>query len=181
MVVRRILAFLVGAFLVMCGIDCTMMPQSAYISLSWVVGFAIIIDSMMQLYTWDHLKNLNFWNKWDIVGSIVSLIVGIALVCSFGLREQFSLIMIYVFGGWLVICGILRVVSSLRLREFHVEFKTELLGKKWWLILIIGILLIAMGVLMCCFPIQTEEIIGILVGIGIITTGLHVALYSIIF
>jgi len=181
MVVRRILAFLVGAFIVMCGVYCTKMPQQAYISLSWVAGFVIIIDSMMQLYTWDHLKNINFWNKWDIIGSIISLIIGIALICSFGVREKFSEIMIYVFGGWLVICGLLRIVSSLKLRDFHIEFKTELLGKKWWLILIAGIVLIAMGIVMCFYPLQAENVIGILVGIGIITTGLHVALYSILF
>ena len=181
MVVRRILAVLMGAFIVMCGIDCTMVPQQGYLALSWIAGFVIIIDSMFQLYTWDHLKDLNFWNKWDIIGSIFSLAIGIALVASFGMREAFSRVMIYVFGGWMVICGILRIVSSLRLREFHQEFKTELLGKKWWIILIIGILLVAIGIIMCVFPVQTESVIGVLVGIGIIMTGLHVASYSILF
>lgn len=181
MVVRRILAFLVGLFIVMCGIYCTQMPQSSYIALSWVAGFVIIIDSMFQLYTWDHLKNRNFWNKWDLIGSLISLAIGIALVCSFGIRETFSMVMIYVFGGWMAVCGILRIIASIKLRSFHREFKTELLGKKWWVILTAGILLIAFGVLICVFPVQTESVIGILVGCGIILTGIHVALYSILF
>lgn len=181
MVVRRILAFFMGAFLVLCGVYCTMLPVEAYQSLAWIAGFVAIFDSVMQLYTWDHLKNINFWNKWDIIGSVISLVIGVALVCSYGVRQAFSDTMIYVFAGWLIVCGILRVVASVQLREFHIEFKTELLGKKWWVILISGLLLFAMGVLMCVFPIQSQEVIGILIGCGVIMTGLNVALYSILF
>ena len=181
MVVRRIIAFLLGLFIVMCGIYCTMMPQDTYVSLSWVAGFVIVLDSVMQLYTWDHLKNLNFWNKWEILGSLISLAFGIALICSYGLRQTFSEMMIYVFGAWMIVNGILRIVASLKLREWHIEFRTELLGKKWWLILIAGLLLIAVGILMCLYPIIAAQTIGIFVGIGIIVTGLNVASYSVLF
>ena len=188
MIVRRIIAFFLGIFVVVCGAYCIVMPESAYLALSWVLGFVVIIDSFIQLYTWDHLRMLNFWNKWEIIGALFSLIIGIVLICSFGVRETFARfigeILYYTFATWLVLSGIVRTVTSFKLREFHLEFATEKLGTKWWLITIIGILMILVGMFLFLFPVFGDlqiGTIGKLIGVGIIVAGLNTSLYSILY
>ena len=65
---------------------------------------------------------------------------------------------------WVIVIGILRLVRSFKLRRFHKALNTQIIARHWWVVMINGILLIAVGIIGLMNPAMTAVAIGTLMG-----------------
>lgn len=52
----------------------------------------------------------------------------------------------YMAAIWLIVIGILRLIRSSRLHQFHKTFDTKIIARRWWVVMLNGILLIVLGI-----------------------------------
>jgi uncharacterized membrane protein HdeD (DUF308 family) len=82
---------------------------------------------------------------------------------------------IYMAAIWLIIIGVIRIILSLKLRQLGALQDTDAkyLGRHWWLVLIMGILLIVCGVFSLMNPAGLIIAIGINFGLNIMISGFN--------
>ena len=98
---------------------------------------------------------------------------GIVLLGSTALQLVVDMAIVYIAAAWLVVIGILRIVHAARVRKLRKALDAEILGKRWWLMMLIGILLVIGGILSFINPTGLIIAIGILFGLNIIVAGAH--------
>ena len=79
----------------------------------------------------------------------------------------------YAAALWLIVIGILRLIRSSKLHQFHKTFETKVIAKRWWVVMLNGILLIVLGVLSMMNPSITAFAIGTMMGLNILFSGIN--------
>ncbi|MBQ9347395.1 MAG: DUF308 domain-containing protein, partial [Oscillibacter sp.] len=78
---------------------------------------------------------------------------------------------------WIIAIGVIRIIHAFRIRQFRAavqsEFSETIVGKDWWIGLILGILLALFGVLSLFNPVVLMLTIGIDIGIAVIIAGVN--------
>ncbi len=78
---------------------------------------------------------------------------------------------VYIAAVWMIVLGIIRIMLSHQLHRIRRELDAQILGRKWWLVMILGILMIAAGIFSLFNPAGLIIAIGINFGINIIIAG----------
>ena len=110
---------------------------------------------------------------WTLAGAIVSLIFGIVLLGSNAMQLSVDLFVAYMAAIWLIVIGILRLIRSSRLHQFHKTFDTKVIAKRWWVVMLNGILLIVLGILSIMNPSITAFAIGTMMGLNVLFAGIN--------
>ncbi len=108
---------------------------------------------------------------WELAGAIASLVFGIILIGSTAMQLIVDMTIVYLAAIWLIVVGVIRIMVALRIHKVRKALDAEILGRRWWLILIAGILLIVCGVLSLFNPTGLIVAIGINFGLNIIIAG----------
>ena len=174
MKVARILAIILGAFMIVGGVYCLILPEATYLSLAWVIGVIMVADGIADIATWIRIKQFGLSNGWLLAGAILSIACGIFIVLSAAAQLVVDLFIAYMVAIWLIITGVIRMVFAWRVRKARQEFGLVTLGRNWWIPFVLGILLVVLGVLGCVNPTIVMVGIGILLGVSIIMTGMSV-------
>ena len=172
MKILRAVSIVLGVFLVFMGFDCMFSPNLTFSTLAWIIGFTMLISAIGDLCTYSDKKMLGLANGWDLTGSILSLVFAIVLVFSNMMQNLVNTWVIYIVAIWLIVMGILRIISAIKLHSFRKELPDQLKGDRWLIALIAGIILIVAGVFGCIYPGAVASTIGILMSIFIIVSGL---------
>ena len=172
MKILRAISIVLGIFLVFMGFDCMFTPDLTFSTLAWIVGFTMLINAIGDLCTYSDKKMLGLANGWDLTGSVLSLIFAIVLVFSNMMQNLVNTWIIYLVAIWLMVMGISRIISAVKLHNFRKDLPAPLKGDRWLITLIAGIVLIVAGIFGCIYPGAVASTIGILMSIFIIVTGL---------
>ena len=167
----KILLIIGGVLMIASGVYCLFTPIETYAVIGYVIGVMMIFYGACQFWHWFELRKTPFVDAWTLIGSILSIVLGCMVVSSGQIQFGVDVVLVYYAAVWLVIQGVLVIIGSTRVKKFHDFFTTQKLGAQWWLLLILGILMIAFGVLCCYKPLIMAGTLGILLGLGIIATG----------
>ncbi len=167
----RLITFILGIFMILTGVYCLFNPAMTYMSLAYVIGVNMIIDSVGGIILWHERKKAGLADGWGLAEAIVSLVCGIALNVSMALQLIVDMMIVYMAAAWLIVIGIIRIILAVKLRGINRALGAQIPGRHWWLVLIAGILLILCGILSLFNPAGLIVAIGIHFGLNIIIAG----------
>lgn len=167
----RIITLLLGIVMIITGVYCLFTPMMTYMTLGYIVGFNMVMDAIGGIVTWSDRKKAGQADGWTLAGAIISLVFGIVLLGSTALQLVVDAVIVYIAAAWLIVIGILRIVHAAKVHKLRKALDAEILGKRWWLMMLIGILLVIGGILSFINPTGLIIAIGILFGLNIIVAG----------
>ena len=167
----KVLSVIFGILLVACGIYCMFTPITTSLVMGCVIGLTMVIDSIGRFVNWGEAKKEGVADGWMLTGAILSALFGFFILNSAILQVGIDAFIIYYIAIWLVLNGIIGIVRAFKIRGLHKALDTKVLGTKWYLHLITGILVLIFGILCLFNPVIVASIIGIFIGLGIIFTG----------
>ena len=170
--VWKVLAIILGVILVGLGIWCMMTPVRTYLALAWVLGLDMILDGVASIFSWSQLRKMDMGNAWLMASGIISIILGIIITVNLGAQLMVDLFIVIVVAIWLIATGVMRVVAGIRLRSIHKKGGVENIGSRWYLAVILGVLLCLLGILSLFDPVVLMFGIGISMGCCIVFAGL---------
>ena len=167
----RIITIILGVVMIVTGVYCLFTPAMTYLSVGYIVGFNMVLDAVGGIVTWSDRKNRGTADVWTLIGAILSLIFGVILLGSAAMQLIVDMMIVYIAAAWLTVIGVIRIIRAAKLRKIHKEFETHILGKRWWVIMLMGIALVACGVFSFAKPSGLMIAIGINFGVNIIAAG----------
>ena len=173
----KVIGIVIGILLILGGISCMLTPAATYLTLAWVAGFSMIVDAIGNIATWFAKKKDRMADSWDLAGAIASLIFGIILVSSAAAQVLTAVIMVNIVAVWIIVKGIIRIVAAVRLRQLRKALDAQVLGRNWGKILAMGILMTVCGIFCLIDSGILMVVIGIAVGIAIISSGVNLILF----
>ena len=167
----KILYVILGILIIICGFYCLFTPTQTYATIGWAVGFSMVIDAVGRFCAWYEAKKKGLADGWMLAGAILSAVFGVLILSNEILQVAVDLYIAYFIAIWLIVAGIMLIVRANKIRKFHKNWDTKMLGTHWYLPLIIGILMIILGIICCFNPGIIAGTIGIIIGLGIIMMG----------
>lgn len=169
----KILSVILGILMIGSGIYCLCTPGLTFLAVGWIIGFNMLADAVGNILTWRGRKEIGLADGWTLAGAIVSLVFSIVLLGSTAMQLSVDLFVAYMAALWLTVIGILRLVRSLKLRRFHKALNTQIIAKRWWVVTINGLLLLAVGILGLMNPTATMIALGTMMGLHIAMAGIN--------
>ena len=80
---------------------------------------------------------------------------------------------VYAAAFWILVHAVISVIRAFRSRRIHKQMKTRVIGRHWWLELILGMFLCAFAVLSMMNPGVLMDAIGTFLGPGIAVAGVN--------
>ena len=192
----KILTGILGVLVVIAGVYACTQPVVTQISLAGVfviiMGISMIVGGIGEICNWNNNRKMGISDTWSLVGGIISIILGIILLgCNFAAAGLVTAtFMAYMMAIWLVVGGIMRVMSALKLRDFGKNLATSYnpnsmresiaqqeikqVSGSWGVVLALGILMIIAGILCFSSPVVLIAFMGIMFGISMILSGISV-------
>ena len=171
MKVLKIISVIIGILMIAAGLYCVFNPGITYLSIGYAVGVAMILDAAGRFHAWWQLRKTADADGWMLVGAVLSLIFGIVLVSNSAAQLSVDVFVAYMAASWILVNAIITVIRSFRARRLHKKLHTRVIGKHWWVSLILGILLCVFAVLSLINPTIVMASIGVFIGLGIIVAG----------
>lgn len=179
MTATRVLGVILGVLVIIGGIYLFAMPVQTYLSLAWVLGAVMIVDGVFNAVTWSSARRLGQADGLSLVGAIVSIVFGVLVLGSLGMQLAVDLFIALAAAFWIIISGILRIIMSLQIRKGLKAYEGKVLGGKWYVSLILGIVLVILGILCILDPFILALAIGWLIGIAFIVGGITIISLSV--
>ena len=167
----KILLIIGGVLMIACGIYCLFEPILIYATVGYVVGFMILFDGVCLFTHWWEMRKTPFVDIWTLIGAIFAVVIGMLILMNGQLQYGIDVVIVYYAAIWLIMRGVVVIIGSTKVKKFHDLLATRELGAQWWLLLILGILMIAFGAFCFAKPLVMASTLGILLGLGIIATG----------
>ena len=170
----NILAIILGVLVIIGGIYCVMTPAQTYLALAGVLGVIMVIEGIANIVAWFQLRKEGQSNGWLLFDAIISIIFGVVLLGSYAAQFALDLFFAYMAAAWLIVTGIMRIGFALQLRKLSQAEQMQVSGGRWWIPLILGILVIIMGIICVFNPMIAMLSIGLSIGISMIFVGVSV-------
>jgi uncharacterized membrane protein HdeD (DUF308 family) len=167
----RIITIILGILMIGTGIYCLCTPALTYMALGYIVGVNMVIDAIGGIILWHERKKAGDADGWALAGAVASLVFGVILTCSTAFQWIVDLAIVYLAAIWIIVIGILRIVHAVRVHKLRKALDAEILGSRWWLVLIVGILMVVCGVFSLFNPSGLIIAIGVNFGLNIIIAG----------
>lgn len=172
---NRILLFVLGVLTVIGGIWCAATPGLTYLSMVWVAGVIMFFHAVEEILTYGKRKSMGVADGWNLVGAVIACICGFLIIISAKAELLTGVAMLYVLFTWLIIAGVLGILGSFKLKK-HSNTGIQAIDNytgKWWVGMLLGILMILGGCFGFAHPILSMISVGIIVSIDIISVGVN--------
>ena len=169
--IAKILTFIFGILMIVAGISCLFQPAYTSLILGFALGLSMVFNSVGGFINWHNEKKEGNADGWMLASAILSAVFGFFVLNNIIIQGIVDIIIIYYFAAWLLCHGILDIILAFRIRRFHKNFKTEKIGTHWYIRLCLGILICVFGVICLVKPLIMASIIGVFIGLGIISAG----------
>ena len=168
----KITAIVLSILQILIGIACLFNPLSTAATLTYILAFAMIASGIILCVSYyifggsDNLTIFRLPGLWALILGIAMIILGLLL---FAMPNFIPTIIAFGFGAWLLINGIVKIVSAVKLRYYE---------PGWVWSLIFGIISILLGLI--CFTHMTAivSLIGIVLGVVLISEGVNMLIMS---
>ena len=181
---------------IIAGAYACMQPVEAQVSVAGllviIMGFGMVIGGVAEICAWNNERKMGISDSWALVGGILSIILGIILLCcNFAAAGIVTAtLMSYILALWLVVDGIARIMSALKLRDFGknltssynpnsmretiAQQEIQQISGGWGIVLVMGILMVLAGILCFASPIILIAFMGVVFGVGMILAGISI-------
>ena len=167
----KVLSVIFGILMIIAGISCLFTPVSTSLALGYVVGLSMVIDAVGRFINWWLEKKNGLADGWMLAGAILSAVLGFFILNSAALQLSVDLFIVYYIACWLLFHGIFSIARAWKIRRLHKNWNTKMLGTHWYIPLCIGLLACVFGILCLFKPVIMASVIGIFIGLGIISAG----------
>ena len=174
------LAFILGVGTIIAGTYCLFTPETTTLALAYVIGVVMIVDAIIKFISWFSLKEEFGGDAILLFSAVISLILGVLLVVDGFAQWMLDMIIVYATGAWVIVSGILRIVRSFKVKELKGGKAVKAMAKNWWVMLVFGITLVALGIFMLLNPITVMVAVGILVALAIIFVGANLLTFALV-
>ncbi len=158
----KIVQIVCALLFIVAGISAFCMPSATLSGIAIFLGIMLIITGIGYVISYFYEKKSMLGANWVLVAGISTILIGIFVLCNETLVASALPIMLAI---WILIIGIIRVMSSLDLRRLHFE--------KWWVSTIVGAGLIILSVLSFFQPIISTVLITTFVGLYLVINGIY--------
>lgn len=167
----KVLSIILGVLMIIGGLYCLFNPGITYLSIGYVIGVAMLLDAVGRMYAWFQLKKEGEADGWMLAGAILSAVFGIVLISNSAAQLSVDVFVAYVAAIWILLHAVITLIRAFRARRFHKALNTRILGKRWWLGMILGVLMCVFAILSLMNPGVIMAAIGTFIGLGIIVAG----------
>ena len=167
----KVLTIILGALILIGGVYCMFAPIATYSAISWLIGLAMIVEGVGSAITWSERRRYGLADGWTLAGAIVSIIIGIILICSFAFQIAIDFLIAYLIAIWLVFGGITRIAAGIGIHRYQTETGDNSLRTSWGGLVVLGILIAILGVLCIFNPVAVMVSVGFLLGLSIVCIG----------
>ena len=149
-----------GVLLVALGIMCIANPEATLFATAWLIGCFTLLSGISRLVFTFRTERFMPNSGTRMLSAILQILIGIIFLCN----NLFVAISIpIVCAMWVIFEGVIIFIQSF-------DFKKVGFGS-WWMLMILGILVVVLGVLGLYNVEVTGNIVAILIGVGIIAMG----------
>ena len=167
----KVLSIILGILIFIGGIYCLFAPIATYSAISWLIGLVMVVEGLGSALTWSERRRYGFADGWTLAGAIVSIILGVFLLCSYAFQFAVDFLIAYLIAIWLVFGGVARIAAAIRIRNFQNEMGPGSIPSSWAGLLVLGILIVILGVLCIFNPLAVMVSVGFLLGLAIAFVG----------
>lgn len=153
---------ILGVLMVILGLYGTFHPVVFFTSLGWLIGLAVMLAGFDGFGAWWAGRKTKAASAWDLVLAILSIVFGVVLLSNLWLRVLTDEVLLMLFGVWIALSGILRIVSAVKLKP-----------KAWGLLVVIGVALIILAIVSLAHPLITALSIGLCVALNFVFQGFN--------
>ena len=174
---RKICSIILSIIMIILGVYCIFTPDITYLSLAYIIGISILFDAIGKIVNWWHYRKENdLSDSWLLLSGILSCIFAVILLSDGLFQFALDMTIVYMIAIWILITGIIRIIRSFKIRKIYK--KTDLIGRRWWIVLTFGIILSCVGILSLFNPMLLIVTIGINIGLAILISGCNMLTFA---
>ncbi len=163
----KVLGIISGILLMLTGFFCFSRPIFSFSSLGWLIGIMLLAAALGGIASWWEGRKTKVSTIWDLIAAVLSLVVGVLVLTNLQTRLLTDMAIITLFGVWLIVGGILRIVSAIKV-------KPDL----WGFSLALGIVLILLGIYSLFHPLLSLISLGWCVAFSLLSQGINLIVVS---
>ena len=172
-----VILILMSILMIVCGVDCMVTPIETFSSLGWIAGFAIVVAGVSAIFRYAAGKVNR--SVWELVGGVAGVVFGGFIIVNGVAQFATNMVIAYAAALWLLIYGVTGIVEALSLRKLNQELPNDLRTAGWLVVMILGVVTAAMGVICIFQPMITALSVGLLIGASILVSGIKTLILSI--
>ena len=176
-IVARIFGILFAFMIIMWGLMTTFLSNIENSILMWILSITLIISSIGSIFTYGEKKDLGLVDKWTLAGSEISFALG-AILININFLQLFEIgIITYVLAIWLFELGVTRIGKSIFTFKINraINKKTPT-TKRWWVTLVLGIVMGIFSILSLISAFTAILNTQVLMGCGMLISGIELLL-----
>ena len=158
--ISRVLWIAAGILLILAGIFCLLSPSAALSGLALYLGRAMLFSGIVDIVIFASASGTMVGSGWFLVDGILTVLLSLFLLCN---QWFTALTLPFLFGMWLLFSGVSKFANSFELKRLGVR------GWGWFTVL--GLLLIAAGVISFLDPVAGAVALGAVLGVTLILEG----------
>ena len=147
------------AFIIL-GLMLLIMPETSLLWICYAFGIVVLMTGAVCLFQYAKLRGTGFTAPFMLVGGVITVGLGIFTLLK---PEVVASFLPIVFGLFILVDGCSRIGSAIDLAKRK--------GQKWWVLLLLSLLSIALGVLLLVNPFDAMVSVVMLCGILLIVEG----------
>ena len=142
------------------GMMLLIMPQTSLLWICYAFGAVVLITGIACLIQYARIRGTGFTAPFMLVGGVITAGLGIFTLAKPQVVASFLPV---VFGIFIVVDGLSRIGSAIDLAKRK--------GQKWWVLLLLSIVSVALGILLVLHPFGAAVSIVMVCGILLIVEG----------
>ncbi len=164
--VYKMIRLVIGTALAIAGVYCILSPSTTIAVMAWIVGIFMVVHALSKIGIW---RELGFAENCELIGAVISLLFGAALLISNFFQTLVGTFIIYVFASWIATLGVIRLLVASNLRRLQADISVHI--NNYNSQMINGALLILVAVVIFIRPGMVVSMIGIFTGICLLLFG----------
>lgn len=142
------------------GMMLLIMPQTSLLWICYAFGAVVLLTGIVCLIQYARIRGTGFAAPFMLVGGVITAGLGIFTLAKPQVVASFLPI---VFGIFIVVDGLSRIGSAIDLAKRK--------GQKWWVLLLLSIVSVALGILLVLHPFGAAVSVVMVCGILLIVEG----------
>lgn len=142
------------------GMMLLIMPQTSLLWICYAFGAVVLLTGIVCLIQYARIRGTGFTAPFMLVGGVITAGLGIFTLAKPQVVASFLPI---VFGIFIVVDGLSRIGSAIDLAKRK--------GQKWWVLLLLSIISVALGILLVLHPFGAAVSVVMVCGILLIVEG----------
>lgn len=172
-----VLMIIFSILMIVCGINCMVTPAETFSALGWLAGCAIIVAGVSAVFR--YAAGRDGRSVWELIGGIAGVLFGGFIIANAFAQFATNMVIAYIAALWLLIYGICGIAEAMTLKRMNQELPSEFRTAGWLVVMILGIMTAAIGVICIFQPMITVLSVGLLIGASILISGIKTLILSI--